>query len=550
MPKTIGQAHSNLLLILILGLAAGLGGWGLRRQGLMTWDEGVYYDEARFVYQALQAIRQGPLTYENIARHTTGLPPRMARPLNTALNVAAMLLFGDKPWTPALVASLFGLLCILCTFLLGKQIYGEATGLLGAFLLAISPYFLLYRRLGLPEAAGTSAALLVMLWLLRLRGKEERRAWLNSLGLGCLVGLGLTINMRLSVLVFVALLFRLLWLGGPRWPLRLISHILLFLVGVTFPLALWELPYLLLSWHFPAALTLESYGEQLMRFWRTQQDMGRPPLYDAYAAVLTFLSYYEGPIVGLCILSSVWGYKRYARQEYWLWHPPQTQLLLACLGGQFLWLGGVTPFARYLCWIVPLLMILGASGLCHIQAQLPRRMAFPFLGLVIVVLVAWAIWRDVPLCRARGAMQEAREWLAAQGYSCLVTSNASLALAYFNVENVQPLPQKPEAARRLLEIYIHASRPCFVLLDRQQYVQDTFLMSEQKYPASAAGLIARRAMPLWEKPEFTGLFAAFAFEHNRHIAATWRMIHIWGRQAERLVIYEGAAAWKALQETR
>ncbi|MBU0608173.1 MAG: glycosyltransferase family 39 protein, partial [Armatimonadetes bacterium] len=182
--------------------------WGIGRQGVMTWDEGVYFDEARFVVQAIHAVR----THTSIAAATTGFAPRMGRPGNTSLNVVAMAILGLHPWVPAGLAGLLGALAIAGTYLLGRRLFGEDVGRVAALLLLVSPYFLQYRRVGLPEAAGALVAVLVLLRLVGLRERDERRPWVNSLTLGLLLGAGLAINMRLGVLLPVAGLFRLCWL--------------------------------------------------------------------------------------------------------------------------------------------------------------------------------------------------------------------------------------------------------------------------------------------------------------------------------------------------
>jgi len=97
----------GLAVLIVAALASSW--WGIGRQGVMTWDEGAYFDEARFVLQAIHAVR----THTSIAAATTGFVPRMGRPGNTSLNVVAMAILGLHPWVPAGLAGLLGATLLL-----------------------------------------------------------------------------------------------------------------------------------------------------------------------------------------------------------------------------------------------------------------------------------------------------------------------------------------------------------------------------------------------------------------------------------------------------
>jgi len=513
----------------LLLTAAISGWWGLTRQGLTTWDEGVYFDEARFVIQTAGAVRR----HTSIADATTGFAPRMGRPGNTALNVVAMAVLGCHPWAPAALAALFGLACIYCTYCLGRRVFGEGTGLLAGTLLALSPYFLQYRRLGLPEAAATLVGLLVLLWLIALGDREERRSWLNSLGLGLLMGVGLTLNMRVGGVLLVAALYRLGWLARGRRPAQLPGEAAAMLVGLALPLLLCELPYRLLPLVAPGAPPVESYFQQLARFARTQQHMGRPPLLLAYLAPAVFLAYFDLPALLLAVVGIFSGRA---------WRQAKPALLLACVLVQVLSLGLVAPFARYLSCVLPLLMIFAAYGFLRLcVASRPRLGVAPVVVLGLLVLTH-AAWRGAPILGARGQMSAAAAWLQARAPSAVATSDASLLLAYFGPTD--QLPTDVPQARAMLT-RLRAQGPCYVLLDRQQFMAGPLLMPPEQYDRTAGAIIAHRGVPVWQARQFTGLFLPFAFEHSWDVRAALRTVR--GRSpGEDIAIYTAAEALGAL----
>jgi 4-amino-4-deoxy-L-arabinose transferase-like glycosyltransferase len=530
-PALAPRPAQRIVLAALVAAALVSGWWGVGRQGLASWDEGVYFDEARFIVQALGAAPRGAAA--DIAATTTGYPPRMGRPLNAALNAVAMLVCGPRPWVLGALAGLWGALAVVMTYLLGRRLFGEETGLAAALLLLLSPYFLQYRRAGLPEAASALLALLVLSRLVALRERDEARPWLGSLGLGLMLGVAVTVNMRLGVLLPVVALFRLCWLPGARSFTRVLGHLLALGGGVGALLLACQLPYLALAAVAPGVGAVESYWQQLARFAVTQQHTGRPPLHLAYLAPFVFLGYFDLP--ALLLAAGVLASRRQ-------WRQPAVALLAACLLAQLLALGFVAPFARYLSWTLPLLMILAAWGLVRLTAALrPRWGLAPAVGVMLLVL-GHAAWRDAPVLRARGQMQAAADWLETQAPAGVTTSNASLLLAYYGPASRLPVG-RPEAVDQLRGLA--SQGPAFVVLDRQRFMDGALLMPPERYDQSAGALIARVGKPVWQTQQFAGLFLPFAFEHNWDILQTLRNVR--GRtQGERLAIYTATEALDAL----
>jgi hypothetical protein len=156
------------LLLLILGIGALPRFYGLDETGPFVADECDYYLESQFLYTGLAALfdsfqlfleqrrtgedvwkREEQLQY--IEEQTLGKSPWRARIGHNYLLMLGMWLGRDSYNVGNYVSAVFGLLSILATFLLGRTLYDEKTGLLAAALLALSGFDVVYSRSALLE---------------------------------------------------------------------------------------------------------------------------------------------------------------------------------------------------------------------------------------------------------------------------------------------------------------------------------------------------------------------------------------------------------------
>ncbi|MBU0606329.1 MAG: hypothetical protein KKI08_00530, partial [Armatimonadetes bacterium] len=316
---------------------------------------------------------------------------------------------------------------------------------------------------------------------------------------------------------------------------RLAGHGLALVAGVGAVALAFEAPYHAMSLLLPGAPPVESYFQQLVRFAQTQQGMGRPPLHLAYLAPFVFLAYLDLPALALG------AYGVFAGKA---WRDRSGALLVACLLAQLLSLGFVSPFARYLSWTLPALMILAAWGFVRLTEALRPRLGWaPAVVLALLVLVHTG-WRSGPMLGTRGQMAAAVAFLQARPGAQVVTSDASVLLVYGVLAEQMPLGV-PEVRDLLLRLMSRG--PTFVVLDRQRFMDGATIMPPERYDRSAGAIIAHVGRPAWQTQQFRGLFVLYAFEHNFDILQTLRSVR--GKtQGEKLAIYTADEALTVLEK--
>ncbi len=235
---------------------------GLDEAGPFLADECDYYLESQYIYTGLQAIynsfrlfleqrstgedvwkREEQLEY--IKENTLGKSPWRARVGHNYLLVLGMVLGADSYHVGHYVSALFGLLTILATFLLGRSLYGDKTGLLAAALVALSGFDVVYSRSALLEVDLNFFLLLSALFYVKSRKGSSGRALLWICLASLALGVSFLIVYRTLVPLFVFWLFEIQRaLSGRReeenpWLARFLGLAL----PMFFLLLLAELPY-------------------------------------------------------------------------------------------------------------------------------------------------------------------------------------------------------------------------------------------------------------------------------------------------------------------
>lgn len=177
-------------------------------------------DEGRYAEVAREMLRSGDL----VTPRLDGVPFLDKPPLFYWLEAASFAAFGVHPWSARLVTALLGFAGCALVYAAGSRLYGRRAGLLGALVLAASPFHFgasQYVNHDLAVATWISAALLAFAVGDRREGPERRR-WLlagyAAMGLAVLtkglIGLVLPLG---AVGAFVAATGR--WREVPRYAL-------------------------------------------------------------------------------------------------------------------------------------------------------------------------------------------------------------------------------------------------------------------------------------------------------------------------------------------
>ena len=146
-------------LAILSASALGLRCWGVTRQGMLFWDEGLFLLGARFLQTRLPELAGlgcGPVQ---------GFPVLLEKPLHVIL-VALSGAGGLSPTTGNRLSALAGTLTVLLVLRIARRAGSPAAGWASAAWLAVSSYHLLYSRTGLHEIdaafLGAAAVALVL----------------------------------------------------------------------------------------------------------------------------------------------------------------------------------------------------------------------------------------------------------------------------------------------------------------------------------------------------------------------------------------------------
>lgn len=159
---------------------------------------GIWFDEAEHGLQAQRILASS--VYRPIFEPTTN------GPAHYSYLVAAMFqLFGDSVQSIRAVNVLFGLLTVYAGYLAGRELFGRTTGLVLAYLLAVSSWLVTLNRIGMFSASSTPLfSLLSIAFLLR----AMRTGRFLDYGLtGLWIGLGLCFYTSFRLFLPVILVF-------------------------------------------------------------------------------------------------------------------------------------------------------------------------------------------------------------------------------------------------------------------------------------------------------------------------------------------------------
>lgn len=157
MSKIIRQ-NKNILWVIILVAILSVGSffrfYGIDKKGFFSPDSAFHFREAKTVASVAKWTltkffgRQVLPLGEYVAKYGDAIP---SFPRQGFLALASLSVFflGPEDYATMVVSGFFGILTIILVYLIGKRLYGETTGILAAFILAVSPYHIMYSRTGL-----------------------------------------------------------------------------------------------------------------------------------------------------------------------------------------------------------------------------------------------------------------------------------------------------------------------------------------------------------------------------------------------------------------
>lgn len=161
------------------------------------------WDEAALGYNAYSVLKTGRDEYGTWFPLSLRSYDDYKPPLYMYLTVPSVALFGLETWAVRLPSALAGILAVLGTFFLVKELYNRNLALLAAMLLAISPWHIQFSRIAFEANIGVTINIWAV-WAF-LKGLQQRKMLIVS---AFLFGLGLYAYH--SERIFVPLLILLL----------------------------------------------------------------------------------------------------------------------------------------------------------------------------------------------------------------------------------------------------------------------------------------------------------------------------------------------------
>ncbi len=214
--RAAGRIPTTLALLLLLSVAGTLRFANLPQTGIRFDDEGWYVSDARLWHRCARILADTKIWSALLRRDTRSVSSRMAEegvdfnhryrkpcPGYTFLGGAMMFLVGDRPAALLVTNALLGTLTVAALHAAATLMFGRGVGLTAAFLLAVSPYHVIYSRSALADATtGFFIVLGVAFWAWSRTSPQRWR--LAYLGCGAALGYAITCHYR-SALVVVLL---------------------------------------------------------------------------------------------------------------------------------------------------------------------------------------------------------------------------------------------------------------------------------------------------------------------------------------------------------
>jgi 4-amino-4-deoxy-L-arabinose transferase-like glycosyltransferase len=557
LPADTGQLNKSgrVLLVAVFVIAALLRVYGICDRGVLLWDEGSYLMEGRFIATGVKAAAwqlAGKLPWitapesEQLREMVAGIAPGiMGKPGHAGLVALFMLIFGDHLYTPALLSIVCSLVIMYLVYRLGLVYLGPVGATVAVYVLAISPYYLFYSRVGLAEMDFALGGLLVVWLLWRHLESAELLSKRAAVGLGVLVGVSFLLNYR----VYIVLALALFWLGvilmrRGASPTVTVSRVAYLGVGFVIPLLAVEGLYHLgagIAQTVQPGMELRTYFEQLL--WLATAHGGEPLTLANVPTYAYLLMRWEWPVLVLLVIGTVVAARR-QRMVDWLvlsffWLP-----LLQ-------WSLRADGYARLAVLNLPLYALLAGLGF---QTLLPARLGGTqraLIGAALIILIgAAAAYADLPILQAKSLHGRALAVTVEGGSAQIIDTNPGVGVVHeemYRLEDNIRLPELPhEALKTLRQAREQGAK--YLITDMQRFVSGTRLMSLSRYRHSACHAIETRCRPIWEAPHMQGLFFHYCFEHNWGFRQTLQLYDAYRESSDFIRIYRLDDAIAALDE--
>ncbi|MDD4940141.1 MAG: glycosyltransferase family 39 protein [Candidatus Omnitrophica bacterium] len=178
-----------LLLGAIIVTSMGMNYYRLNESRMFAFDEGVYFNVVKtmrapfeFLYSKMAGRPEYPEFSEYIKKKA-GYNFMAGKPTYLLLALTGSFIIGLKDFTLPAVSAFFGVLTVLLAFFIARKIRDDSLGIMSAFILSVSWFFVTYSRSAFPHITGTFFAYLALL-LHGYSGKSRKYVFFYGFSLG------------------------------------------------------------------------------------------------------------------------------------------------------------------------------------------------------------------------------------------------------------------------------------------------------------------------------------------------------------------------------
>lgn len=519
--------------LLLLAIAVAPGVWfrtvDLAREGPRVWDEGIYIQEAQFLYTLVgglwttatlkiremvtrQDVWKKDEQLEWLRGHLRGSPPIFGRVTHDAALAAGMIVWGpDDPSVAARVNAAAGVLSLGLVFLLARKLYGGRAALVSTLAFSLCGYHIQYCRSAMAETTTLLFLLPAFLFYWESRTLREHRSFGFLALAGFFLGLSFTAHNRMLVLWGLFVLYEIfLWfMRSPAQPRFFLRRLAMFHAAFFLPLAAWEFPYyvaFLVTKHLGLVVSAPTYLEQVVvalgrsALWGYISKAYRP---EGFLTFPYLLAQSSGLVLALISLAGlVAALKR---------RKPEDLMVLGWFLIPFVFYSLTTAgLSRVFTVVLPAVALLvgglfrsAERGLwCPKLSEGARTFALEVI--VLALLFVNGLWFARQSLIWTDGYGQTTSWLKSRGAEKIISTNIPVFEVYFGKGRVAPSPPDSlEALRDLTQTgygyyIVDCNKPLYGLYQKRRVEVMDFVASRTRPEAVFENPFVRNPLTVFE----------------------------------------------------
>lgn len=225
---------SKILLLITLLLSA-----TLRLVNLENVPPPLNVDEAANAYDAYALLKTGRDQWGNVLPITMRAFNDYRRPATTYSAIPFIAIFGLSIFAIRAMAAFWGWWAIVFMYRLARDMYGEQIGIISAFILALSPWHIVFSRLGVEVSGPLLTSVIAGMDFCWRWYRTQKNPWLIASGIAFCISLySYTVAQAFTPLMLMTLVFAFLPHFRKRWKIGMVTSIMVTLLVLPLVLTL------------------------------------------------------------------------------------------------------------------------------------------------------------------------------------------------------------------------------------------------------------------------------------------------------------------------